>query len=177
MENRLVFSERWKPVVGCEGAYEVSSRGRIKRVMASPGAVVGRILRQSISDRGYPVVSLRRAGRKYTARIHCIVAAAFLGPRPPGKEVHHIDGVKDNNHWTNLRYVTRSENVAHAFRSGLRTPKCGEGHGMAKLTEKEVRAIRRLAKTEHPIAIAVKFGVSRGNIDFIVKRKTWASVA
>lgn len=53
-------------------------------------------------------------GMKFT-KAHIAVAHAFLGPRPEGKEVNHIDGNKSNNHFSNLEYVTHSENIKHSY--------------------------------------------------------------
>lgn len=43
--------------------------------------------------------------------IHKVVAECWLGPKPEGYEVDHIDRNSLNNHWTNLRYITRSEQM------------------------------------------------------------------
>ena len=50
--------EIWKDVIGFEGWYSVSNKGRVKRVMGGKGAVVGKILRICIDCNGYPVVCL-----------------------------------------------------------------------------------------------------------------------
>jgi hypothetical protein len=55
---------------------------------------------------------------------HRLVAAYFVN-RPKVKstsllEVNHIDGNKSNNHFSNLEWVTRSENLKHAIRTGLK---------------------------------------------------------
>lgn len=51
--------------------------------------------------------------------IHVLVTVAFLGDCPNGKEVNHKNGDKSDNRLTNLEYVTHSENMKHAFASGL----------------------------------------------------------
>jgi hypothetical protein len=48
---------------------------------------------------------------KNNYRVHSLIAQAFLGDRPDGFEVDHIDGKKDNNNPSNLRYVTKSQNL------------------------------------------------------------------
>jgi hypothetical protein len=50
----------------------------------------------------------------------------------------------------------------------------GEAHGSAKLTESDVRAIRRSKLTRR--ALAALYGVSPTNIGLICNRRSWASV-
>lgn len=51
-------------------------------------------------------------GRKpHKVYIHKVVAECWLGKKPEGYEVDHIDRNSLNNHWTNLRYVTRSQQM------------------------------------------------------------------
>lgn len=134
----------WRPVVGFEGLYEVSDTGLVRR-LAGPDAIgrprKGRVLKQVV-DRGYRRVSLCRNCRPTNISVHKVVAEAFIGPRPSVDHVvNHRDGVKSNNGVTNLEYVTRSENDRHAVRMGLKAQ--GEGHGMVKLRDTQVQAIRR----------------------------------
>ena len=56
--------------------------------------------------------------------MHSLVALVFIGPRPEGKQINHIDGVRPNNSANNLEYVTPSENNFHAYMLGL-----SEGQG------------------------------------------------
>ena len=63
--------------------------------------------------------------------IHRLVAEAFV-PNPSGKpQVNHKDGDKSNNSYLNLEWVTASENVQHAFDTGLKVQKSGAGHQRA----------------------------------------------
>ena len=69
---------------------------------------------------GYMQVGLSIDGKTATRYVHGLVAEAFLGLRPTGYDVNHIDGDKANNAVLNLEYCTRSENHRHAFRIGIR---------------------------------------------------------
>ncbi len=62
-------------------------------------------------------------GQKFVnTLVHHMVALAFHGP-PQGdrNQVNHKDGDKHNNHFKNLEWVTRTENLIHAYKTGLRT--------------------------------------------------------
>jgi hypothetical protein len=124
-------NEQWLPIPGYEGAYEVSSHGRVKSYAREPG---GRVLSGWIASNGYPTVSLSRpldGKRKRT--IHTLVALAFLGPRPTTNHlVCHYDGAKTNNHVNNLRWATQSDNLRDAVRHGTHhwasKTHCPKGH-------------------------------------------------
>ncbi|CAJ5439400.1 HNH endonuclease family protein [Burkholderia pseudomallei] len=174
-------SEIWKPVVGCEGLYEVSNRGRIRSldryVRGKPGCrpplMRGRILKQNTTPKGYRFVLLVVDGKQKMTAIHVAVAAAFIGPRPLGHEVAHGDGDKSNNCLGNLRYATPRDNQADRRVHGTTCE--GEKHPMAKLSEEEVRAIRRSATGTK--ALAAQFGVHPSAIVKIRARVTWKHVA
>lgn len=114
------MSEQWKEC--CEGFYEVSDWGRVRR--AKPGArtKVGRLLKTPVSSHGYATAHCYFSGKARGKYVHRLVAEAFIGPCPPGKQVNHKDGVKTNNNAANLEYVTPKDNTAHARRTGLCRP-------------------------------------------------------
>lgn len=103
----------WKTITN-HNNYEVSNTGLIRN------KDTGDILRPGYTA-GYAHVTLN--GK--TVRVHRVVAKMFL-PRyyheTPTKrlEVNHIDGKKWNNNVNNLEWVTRSENILHAYRTGLK---------------------------------------------------------
>jgi hypothetical protein len=124
--------ERWLPVVGYEGLYEVSDFGRV-RSLPRPGTQRGgRILKLPPNSGGYPVVSLSRANRHVTRPVHVLVAAAFLGPRPNGMQVCHNDGHRTNAVLANLRYDTPGGNSQDMIRHGTSRQRakthCPKGH-------------------------------------------------
>jgi FixJ family two-component response regulator len=105
-----------------------------------------------------------------------LVAAAFIGPRPIGMHINHIDGVKSNNFATNLEYVTPSENTKHSYRLGLQS-QAGIRHTQAKLNDEKVREIRnRVAAGESQSKIASSFNVSQATVCLVALRKRWAHV-
>ena len=157
------FVEEWKPVVGFEGVYEVSTLGRIKRIKPSRGAVVGRILKPMRHSKGYPTVDLQD-DRIVRRSVHQIVAAAFIGPCPPRMEVHHRDNDKGNPAATNLFYGTHKRNIADAAASGL---------FRRKLSHEDVRSIRSLAGTMSVATIARQFNISWTNAKRIITGMYW----
>lgn len=112
LEDTTSEIEIWKPVVGHEGVYSVSNRGRVRRDAAARKAVPGRILDGFPNEDGYIRVTL--SGPRRTVAVHILVAHAFIGPRPDGHEVNHKNGQKTHNAADNLEYVTHLENIRHA---------------------------------------------------------------
>lgn len=171
-------TEIWKPVQGYEGYYSVSSLGRVRREYTVTSARAGHVLAPSDRGNGYLFVQLCKGGTRLNESVHRLVAAAFLGPCPPGHEVNHRSGIKTDNSPANLEYVTSSANQLHAFRSGLQSCE-GERNGQAKLTEAMVREIRSsyTGARGQKIALARRYGVSDAAVRDILARRTWPDVA
>ncbi|HEX8610136.1 MAG TPA: NUMOD4 domain-containing protein [Telluria sp.] len=122
--------EEWKSVGGAEGAYEVSSLGAVRSLdrMVSTFSKTrtpmkrlqrGRVLRTWFDCNGYAVVYICGDGRREAINVHRIVAFAFCATRTGCNDVNHINGDKACNAATNLEWMTRKENVAHAIDIGL----------------------------------------------------------
>lgn len=97
------MQEEWK-VCAMLDKYEVSNMGRLRSVKTK------RIIRLCCSSSGYTSYTAYRNGKKYRIYIHTAVALTFLGPRPKGYVIDHIDKNRANNRLDNLRYVSYSEN-------------------------------------------------------------------
>lgn len=173
MDEINYSDEVWAEAYGWEGIYEVSSCGRVKRVGKSKAALVGRILKTQKGRAAYPMINLTRNNIRKSVSIHILVAESFLGPRPTwNHQVNHIDANKRNPRLSNLEWLTRQENMAHAHRLGLMSQ--GETHAAAKLTDESVNSIRkRYSCGELGKHLAVEYGVSRSVISLIVNRKSW----
>jgi len=93
---------------------ELTEDGRIlygeKLGRGIPKKYWGKVVDPPVGEHGYAVVN---AGRKrYLA--HRLVYERFVGPIPPKMDVDHIDGNKLNNHPSNLRLMTHSDNCKAA---------------------------------------------------------------
>ena len=163
--------EEWRPAVGCEGLYSVSNWGRVRRDKQSPGARAGWLLKARVSTEGYPALKLRRDGKYIHCKVHILVAEAFLGVRPsPRHVVNHLDGIKTHCHAANLEWTTYRGNIIHARRNGLHV-------GRAKLTARQVRAIRKLSREWSSQEIGEVFGVRKDTIEDVRNGRTWSYVS
>jgi hypothetical protein len=145
----MPIPEEWRPVVGWEGYYEVSSHGRVRsldRDVYVKGSWYrapqvrkkkGVVLSSSFDTFGYPMVKLKvipapgEEQRMQLIRVHNLVAEAFIGPRPEGWTIAHNDGNPANPWFTNLRYATMASNFDDKREHGTYTS--GERHSRAKL--------------------------------------------
>ena len=167
--------EIWKEIKGFND-YAVSTLGRVRRLTKGRSTWPGRILKPARNRGGYLRVSLRGGGKHVTRHVHRLMASAFLWPRE-GLEVNHKNGDKTDNRLANLELVTRSENILHSYRTGLRVCPAGEKHYRAKLSEDSVREIRTLRLAGHSQkAIGKKMGVTQGCIGPVLSGKTWKHV-
>lgn len=110
----LNTSENWKPVVGYEGMYEVSDHGRVRsldRLDSGGRSIKGRSIIQTLNRYGYPYLDLHLGGGKKRRSVHHLVIESFVGPRPEGMQVDHIDNNPENNMLSNLQYVTPKQNT------------------------------------------------------------------
>ena len=116
-------NEKWLPVVGYEGLYEISNYGRIYSVPNNNK--VGGILKDHIDKKtGYHFIILSKNNKTFNTGIHRLVAQAFI-PNPENKPtVNHIDGNKSNNNINNLEWATHKEQLIHSFKLGLRDKQC-----------------------------------------------------
>ena len=168
-------SERWLPVPGYEGFYEVSDRGRVRSVrhMTRAGWRGGRVLKPFPDSDGYLRVNLSCQGEISGLQpVHGLVLLAFAGPPREGQQARHGAGGKLDNRPANLCWGTSLEQSDDKRRDG--TMACGERQGNAKLTADEVRDIRfRAAYGEEQACIATRFGISRTHVSRIVLRQSW----
>lgn len=137
-----------------------------------------RTLKAGKHSAGYRHVNVKRTDGSFrTCLIHRLVLEAWVGPCPDGAVTNHKNGDKADNRLENLEYCSQSENMAHAYRTGL-SPKPptrrGKNAPKAKLCEQEVLALRELAAIGTTIKeLASAFGITPSTASKIVLRHTW----
>lgn len=169
--------ERWQPVVGWEGLYEVSDRGQVRslRRRTASGMRGGKLLTQYPDSQGYLQVGLCRDGTCITKKVHRLVAEAFLGPAPAGMETRHGPAGNQRNSVTNLSYGTRVENHADKVRDG--TKLLGSEVPSSKLNERVVRECRmRWAAGASAATLAAEFRVHVRVMYKALQGETWGHV-
>lgn len=152
--------------------YFVDAEGGVYRAMALPVERDRRGKRKS----AYHRVCLTYGGRQSLYLVARLVAKAFIGPPPfEGAEVRHLNGNSLDDRAENLAWGTHSENMADSVRH--ETSNRGERHGKAKLTEKQVRAIRAAHKDGVTMyRLAKQYGVSHWTIKHLLLGETWGHV-
>ncbi len=160
-------TEIFKPVsIFKNKKYTVSNYGNVFNVIKN------KKLSSCINTGGYPCVSLTMKPKNIFVTVHKLVAHEFIGKRPEGYQINHIDGNKINNCVENLEYVTPAQNIKHAVTNGL-MPK-GEMASGSKITEETAIKIKNLfSRIKCMTKIAKKFNLSRTTVCQLIYGKTW----
>lgn len=121
--------EVWKDIVGYEGLYQVSNKGRVKSLRNNI------ILKQSAERNGYPCIVLSVGNKPKTFYVHHLVSEAFVGNRPKGRMngdwnkkfvINHKDENRLNNNIENLEIITQSENIKYGTAEKRRLEKLSQ---------------------------------------------------
>lgn len=165
----------YKDIPGYEGMYKVSNFGEV--VSCARTAFTGfgssrrvikikeKILRPSNDSRGYLAVNLSKDGKVKLFGIHKLVMISFVGPRPHGMEIRHLNSVPTDNRLENLRYGTKSENMQDAVNLGTLV------FSRSNLSREDVIGI---ASAEGSLrSIAKKFNTNEGTVLAIKKGKSF----
>ena len=184
-------NEEWRPVVGWENFYSVSNLGRVKRevravthsnqVESFSMTYPEKVLKANPDSRGYPQVTLnaKHFGRKRrVARVHRLVAEAFLG-NPEGKpQVNHMDSDTMNANVNNLEWCTASENQKHSWDNDRQERRLGEDNAVSKYSDSLVRVVYKLAKSKawSQEKIGELYGMPQITVSNILTKKTWRHI-
>lgn len=155
-------SIEWLPVPGFEDRYEVSNSGEVRN------RTTGYVRKQHADSSGHLRIGLWNGKTMVTAKVHRLVARAFIGEPSDGQEVCHSDGNPSNNSVGNLRWGTRAENVADRIKHG----RTFRGGSPRLIPESEWEAIvDRARKGERKRLIAEDYGVTEDVIRRIVQQQ------
>jgi hypothetical protein len=159
----------WKPVVGYEGQYEVSSNGEVRN------KIKNKTVGQWLSDRGYMIVRLSKPRRQ--CLVHRLVASAFIENSNNQPFINHIDSNRSNNVASNLEWCNQAHNLSHARKLGRMQEDywIGKRSPNAKLPDEIVKAIREEYKSEKTswVKLSKKYNVSKRTVGRIIKGESY----
>lgn len=162
-------NEVWITMNGDLHGFQISNYGRVKSLIKC-GRTKEKLLKPKQISRGYLEYTIR--GRYYA--VQRLVAINFI-PNPENKpQVNHINGIKIDNRVDNLEWVTQSENMLHAYRTGLSKIVVGDKCNGAKLNDDIVRSI--FTSTEKNCELALKYNVAHSVISTIKNGKAWKHI-
>lgn len=124
----------------------------------------GELLSKQTLNSGYYIVHLYSNNKRKACTIHRLVALHFISNPENKKYVNHLDGNKLNNAKSNLAWSTHSENMLHAFKTGLMgDTNLKAAERMRELGKKHCSAERMIFYTMQKIVPVIQMGIS-GNI-------------
>ncbi len=157
--------------------YAISNLGRIKSFQ-KPGK--GEIIKGAVIQ-GYRSLNIRLPkGKSFNRYIHKVIEEAFL-EKPSDKHIFviHLDYDKLNNHFENLKCVTKSEMVEHnRSNPNVLNKKIPTTSKQYKLTETKVRLIKKMLKEDKTRVkmIAKQFGITHTQLNRIRSGENWGYV-
>ena len=172
------MSEIWKEISGYGDKYSVSNYGNVKN------HITGRLLnpfdrraKSTSGKKGYKTVHLTGGlTRIKNASVHSLIMAAFIGDRPDGYVINHIDGNPSNNHLSNLEYCTQSHNRKQDFIHGRQSLK-GENNTQSKIKQSDVLVIVSLRNGGMTYKqIGELFGLTISGVSSIFNGYTWSHI-
>lgn len=166
-ETFKIENEIWKDIGGYEGLYQVSNMGKVKSLSRTvkcrefTRTIKTRILKQYPRPDGYMQVNLKLNGKQKTLNVHRLVAEAFI-PNPENKtDVDHINGNKEINSVSNLRWATRVENL-----NNRRKKKKGGNSKVVCINTGEIFETLEKAGKTHKIKPATIGGCCKGYLKY-----------
>ena len=171
-------TEIWKPVVGYEGMYEVSSYGRVKSFKPRSN---GKILKGKIDKGGYLLVILCKDKKQTTYKVHRLVAEHFI-PNPQNKPcIDHINTVRTDNRVENLRWATYKENgnnpLTKTKQRRMLKGKYGKEHPASKPIIQYDKDGNFIKEWDSITEAAKELGVNGGNITLVCQEKLYHKTA
>lgn len=120
LESENITAERWLPVNGFEGLYEISDHGNVRTFHNGNKTIKNGVKQPGLASIGYHQVQLTRKNKtRSSLYVHRLVGLHFIANPENKPKINHKDGNKLNNHYLNLEWSTQLENIQHAQKTGL----------------------------------------------------------
>lgn len=178
------IAERFLPIPGYEGMYEISDLGKVRSidrvVKARKGKDTyqrmsyGKIIQPFFTNYGYLSVKLNKDGQRTAHRINRLVLNAFVGPRPDMAS-NHINAIPTDNRLCNLEWVTLKGNRMHFINNFRTVERMGCFHKLSVDQVKEIISLRKSTRMTI-LQIADRYGVSRSQVQRIVTGAQWQQI-
>lgn len=128
----------WRTITEYPG-YSVNNHGEVRNNQTN------RVLKNQTLNNGYQTVTLCDANGHHPKSVHRLVAKEFVDNPRRCELINHIDGNKSNNNADNLEWCTQSENMKHAYRTGLQKPIRSQiEYSLARAAVKRKRPVRNI---------------------------------
>lgn len=156
--------------------YLVSPEGNILSIEYQ-GKYRCRRIKPFITHNGYHRVLLYNKEGSKKFFVHRLVAEVFCFKKTEELQVNHLNGMKTDNSFRNLEWVTNSQNIKHSYEVLNNKASRGEKSGTNKLKESDVLDIRnRVLLGEQQKKIALEYNISPSTVLKIKKKLIWSHV-
>ncbi len=167
-------TEKWQTIKGYEGVYEISNKGNVRNTKRNNKP---HILALATDSSGRKTVSLWKHGKEKRYKVHRLVLSAFIGSCPATLETCHNDGNASNNCVSNLRWDTHISNCQDRKAHGRERGGFVKGNrAHCKINIRDVKEIRKLAKTQSQASIALKYPIGATQVNNILRGYSWKNV-
>lgn len=188
LNNNINYSEVWLQVNSSPHLYYIKDYYWISNYGRVYNDRIKNIAKLNLKESGYVHIGLQTIyDTRITIGIHRLEMYVFS---PYGYDnydnlfVNHINGIKNNNYIENLEWCTPSENIIHAFKTGLKLPKIGEENPSAILSNLQVHEICKLLEDENilykDICKQLKIDTTHNNLSIISdikNKKVWTHIS
>jgi len=174
---RKLDDEVWKEIPFADKKYEISTYGRVRSYCYDK--VNGKILRPGLT-KGFSTVTFKTSERKKTFLVHKLVAMVFIPKESDDQTiVIHLDWIKRNNHYKNLKWVTKDEAYARIMPRLQEINKI-KNKGIirnSKLKPEDVKVLKgMLDKGIKQNVIAKLFSISEMQVTRIKRGENWSKI-
>lgn len=183
--------EEWKNIHGYEGLYQVSNFGRIKSFLRRGSQIgvyqinqVRQLLKEGTKQKEIEIITGLSEATVYRIKHNKVDYGERMLRPTIGTQCRHLDGNPQNNYLSNLKWGTRSENQQDSTKHGTKYYHFQKGHSVnigtnnprARLTEDEVKQIKKLKGKFSQNQRAKMFNVSPSTIQNIDDNRTWRHI-